>query len=738
MSKTKSILFFVLCYFVGYGQIQHGGSPISLSLGNLPQEVPMITAPPINIQALHEEDEVVDLIKDIPWRYGYIHYVNASLQDGVFEALPNGDRVWRLKINSVGAQTLNLTFDVYKLAPGAQLFIYNENYNDVLGSFTSENNKDHGFLTTTLIKGDLITVELYEPQAVVGLSALHLQRVVHGYRALDYQKKYIGDSGNCNNNVVCPEGDSWRDQIRSVGILLSQNNLSAGFCTGALINNSCSDGKPYFLTANHCGADDPTTLVGFNFESTACNSNAGPYVNNTVSGVTKRANNGGSDFMLLELSSAPPANYNVYYAGWDRSGTTTAGQVGVHHPAGDVKKISFDNQSATQANYSGAQCWRIGAWEDGTTEGGSSGSPLFNLNGNIIGQLYGGSASCSSITNDFYGRFDISWDNGTGPSNELKTWLDACNTNLPALSGYDPNAIVLNEDAFLSFSGAPSEALCADKIEQKLILRNKGAQVLTSAQILHGITGNLNTYNWNGLLNANESATISLDSLVLTTGVYTYEAYIVNTNLNLDQNPSNDSTSFMVTIANGTNIAINLTTNYEASQNLIEVRDGAGTLLELEDGFSNTTSYTFSYCLQPGSYCVKITDTGANGLSPIWFFDQGNYQLNVGGVEIYNDDNIESGYEYCFVVAPPPTGILNKENIIHFDLYPNPNTGSFNLSSSVVIEKMEIYNLVGEMIQTQQIASQQASIQTKDFAKGVYFVKIYTAKGTGMEKMLLK
>ena len=66
MSKTKSILFFVLCYFVGYGQIQHGGSPISLSLGNLPQEVPMITAPPINIQALHEEDEVVDLIKDIP------------------------------------------------------------------------------------------------------------------------------------------------------------------------------------------------------------------------------------------------------------------------------------------------------------------------------------------------------------------------------------------------------------------------------------------------------------------------------------------------------------------------------------------------------------------------------------------------------------------------------------------------------------------------------------------------
>jgi hypothetical protein len=142
--------------------------------------------------------------------------------------------------------------------------------------------------------------------------------------------------------------------------------------------------------------------------------------------------------------------------------------------------------------------------------------------------------------------------------------------------------------------------------------------------------------------------------------------------------------------------------------------------------------------LQAGTYCVKITDSGDNGLSATFFFDPGNYQLVVGGIEIYNDDNIGSGYEYCFVVAAPPTGIRDSKALIHFDLYPNPNSGSFNLSSSTTIEKMELYNLVGELIQTNEYLEKKVNVQTNGLAKGVYFVKIYTASGTGMKKMLLK
>ena len=57
-----------------------------------------------------------------------------------------------------------------------------------------------------------------------------------------------------------------------------------------------------------------------------------------------------------------------------------------------------------------------GAWEDGVTEPGSSGSPSFDQNHRIIGQLYGGAAACSGSVNngayDYYGRMDVSWGVG--------------------------------------------------------------------------------------------------------------------------------------------------------------------------------------------------------------------------------------------------------------------------------------------------------------------------------------
>src|SRR5690606_879424 len=100
-------------------------------------------------------------------------------------------------------------------------------------------------------------------------------------------------------------------------------------------------------------------------------------------------------------------------------GNFPTSQVGIHHPSGDVKKICFDNNAPTQVTYGNASCWRVVNWESGTTEPGSSGSPLFDQNQRIVGQLYGGTASCSSITHDNYGRFDVSWE-GTNSSNRLR------------------------------------------------------------------------------------------------------------------------------------------------------------------------------------------------------------------------------------------------------------------------------------------------------------------------------
>ena len=130
----------------------------------------------------------------------------------------------------------------------------------------------------------------------------------------------------------------------------------------------------------------------FNYESPNCANNDGPTWM-TVQGSIKRANNAFSDFALLELLETPPDSYSVYYSGWSAINEAAQSSVGIHHPSGDIKKISFDYDALLSANYgtSGEPShWRVIQWDDGTTEPGSSGSPLFDsLTHRIVGQLHG-------------------------------------------------------------------------------------------------------------------------------------------------------------------------------------------------------------------------------------------------------------------------------------------------------------------------------------------------------------
>jgi hypothetical protein len=150
-----------------------------------------------------------------------------------------------------------------------------------------------------------------------------------------------------------------------------------------------------------------------------------------VSGATLLTSSAGSDVALLQLNTTPPASYAVYYSGWDKSGTAPQHSTVIHHPSGDIKKISFDDDPATTGNFGGAQCWHIAMWDDGTTEPGSSGSALWNEDHHIIGQLYGGEAWCGGNVNDYFGRFDVSYP-------LLDGWLGSCGNTL---DGFDPNAI---------------------------------------------------------------------------------------------------------------------------------------------------------------------------------------------------------------------------------------------------------------------------------------------------------
>ena len=230
--------------------------------------------------------------------------------------------------------------------------------------------------------------------------------------------------------MSCSEFSDWDAEIRSVAMILTSGG--SRICTGALVNNVRQDLTPYFLTANHCLGGESNWIFMFNYESPVCNNQNGP-TNMTLSGATLLDNGSTSDFALLEISEYPPESYEVHYAGWSAINVAPQEPVAIHHPSGDIKKISFDDDAGISDAWSGTagSHWRIADWEDGTTEPGSSGSPLFDNNHRIVGQLHGGEASCSYNVNDYYGKFSTSWGLG------LSDFLDPDNTGQTTLDGID-------------------------------------------------------------------------------------------------------------------------------------------------------------------------------------------------------------------------------------------------------------------------------------------------------------
>lgn len=615
------------------------GVPKSTSIKTL--ELPSIERmPTFDLDAVLQADAINEQNKVGPWRFGYEHSVNLGLNNaGEWTTLANGDRIWRLYVGSEGALSINLILDEFYMPSGASVHLYAPDFREIIGAYTETNNNTDEMLGTSPLRGDRLVLEYYEPQAVQGQGKLNVGVVVHAYKDIFNISalKALNDSGDCNIDVNCPLGAGWENPINSVAMIMN----GGGVCTGALVNNTSSDGTPYFLTANHCLGNPANWVYRFNWDSptpscaTTANSvdPGGPY--NDINGGVLRASNGGSDFALIELNSTPLSTWDVYYAGWDRTGTVPTQTTGIHHPRGDIKKICRDDDPSTAVVWGGADCWEIADWDQGVTEPGSSGSPLFDQNQRIVGQLYGGTAACdfSNTTTDndeldAYGRFDVSWD-GNSSSARLRDWLDPSGTNITILDGYNPNTPSIADDAGLTNVGGIASSSCNQAtFTPELTLRNYGASPLTAVDIYYNLDGAPNsTYNWTGNLSSGTTTTITLPSFTTTTGTHTFSAYTDNPNGALDSNSVNDgaSTTFDV-ILNAETLDVTIDADFYGSEITWDIVDSLGNVLVTGGPYSDGTPTTYieNECLAPGCYTFNIYDSYGDGLS---WNNPGNYTL---------------------------------------------------------------------------------------------------------------
>lgn len=426
--------FLLLGWQNGQAQISEGGTPP----GSLPSyrqgAAPIVYLPRVDVKAALDEDAKLDA-QGVKRQYRIAIPTKVSFnsaQNGQWSTLPDGDKVWRLTIASPGAKTLMMALDRFLIPDGALLYVVSAHDRSYyLGGFSNRNQQPALNLGIAPLYTDAVTLEYIEPKDAAFRGHISVGTVCHGYKDLKSIAAF-GSSGACNRNVSCAEASRWQDQVNANAMIADASG--GGLCSGSMVATTDSSGKSYFLTANHCitGANVGNWVFWFNWQSPTCTNPAtNPRNQQTVSGAVRRANSGRSDFALLELNNRPPNNYRVFLNGWNRSYNRPEKGFGIHHPDGDIKKFSTYNGRLTPVVWGGtnAAAWRV-VWSTGTTEGGSSGSPIYDSTGLVVGQLYGGGASCTALTSpDNYGRFSTSWDTNAQANAQLKAWLDPVGRN---------------------------------------------------------------------------------------------------------------------------------------------------------------------------------------------------------------------------------------------------------------------------------------------------------------------
>ena len=398
--------------------------------------VPVIEIPELDWARVFAEDAARSGKDEAP-RFAIPHEVRISpATDGIWERIDRNRMRWSLRIGSENAISLNLGFGHWQLPRSAEMTMATTDGEFALRPFAASDNKPHGELWTPVLPGDEIILEIivsnHEQQSVN--NGIHLSSINVGYRG--FYEQGVDRSGACNVDVVCAEGDDWWDEIPCVAVI---STGGSGFCTGFMVNNTSQDRTPYFMTANHCGINSgsaPSLVTYWNYQNSYCRvpgsgdsgSPGDGTFNQFNTGSTHLSSGSASDYTLVVLDDSPDDAWEISYCGWDATGNESPQGIAIHQPSVDEKRISFEYQPTTTTSYLGEAIpgdgthVRIEDWDLGTTEPGSSGSPVFSVDHRVLGQLHGGYASCSSQTSDWYGKFSVSFAAG------LEQHLDAAGT----------------------------------------------------------------------------------------------------------------------------------------------------------------------------------------------------------------------------------------------------------------------------------------------------------------------
>lgn len=337
---------------------------------------------------------------------------------GRWRPLERGLVEWRLRLAAPGARSLALEITRLNLPPEAVLQVTAPASGEVV-TFSPAGAQNRRLSPPML--GDLLELALLVPIESSEQVELRIARVFYGYAG------FGENTETCLAASRCADERAEVDQLgRAVALLVIEG---VRFCTGFLVNNSAQDHRNLLMTAAHCGINArnaAAVIAVWDYARPSCAAKTPAASSSFQQGARIRARHGKGDVLLLELDSAPPQPRPRL--GWDRNTDEPAGTLVLHHPAAGERSLARDLHRPRTTDYlsdlenAAGNSWRIGGWEVGSTDGGSSGAPLF-ADGLVIGILRGGFAACGNHEADWFTKIQAAWD-GAGPSERLRDWLD--------------------------------------------------------------------------------------------------------------------------------------------------------------------------------------------------------------------------------------------------------------------------------------------------------------------------
>lgn len=343
----------------------------------------------------------------------------ASLGLGAARGTGDGGFVWTAAVKVPGATALRLHLTGVDLPAGAEIYVYNR-AGGAYGPYKGRGPLGDGDLHTNTVFGDELLVQVHSPAGAeraprftvkeVGVMGARFAIPRYGVRgafdpndveAIAKASNLCSGNADCIVNAACQSTAPVNNAKDAIAGILYQSGASFYICTGGLIADSVTTSViPYFLTANHCvssSGEASSVETYFDYATTCSSPNCTQPYNNAgeTVGATIKATSSNTDVTLLQLSSTPTTPDGVAtYLGWLSTPVATVNNTGLYrisHPSGSPQAYTEGVVDTSKPTCRGLARGNFIYSRDtvGGTEGGSSGAPVVNSAGQVVGQLFG-------------------------------------------------------------------------------------------------------------------------------------------------------------------------------------------------------------------------------------------------------------------------------------------------------------------------------------------------------------